>query len=74
MDKAWLKNRVTLEELRSAPGGAAYFERLLGQLREGDELWQFCSSPDSWASLAGRAGVALVRAGAVVDSVITIMN
>jgi hypothetical protein len=39
-----------------------------------DEVWEFSSSQDSWAHLAGRAGLALVRERTVVDAYITMMN
>lgn len=39
-----------------------------------DEVWEFSSSKDSWNNLAGRAGVALVRKGAVIEINVTIMN
>ena len=46
---------------------------LLG-LQEGDELWEFRSPRESWANMAGRAGIALVRNGEVVASIVTRMN
>jgi hypothetical protein len=39
-----------------------------------DEVWEFSSSQDSWAHLAGRAGLALVRERTVIDAYITMMN
>lgn len=39
-----------------------------------DELWTFSSPPDYWAGLAGRAGIALVRAGRSIGHVITSKN
>lgn len=39
-----------------------------------DEVWDFTSSEDSWGHLAGRAGLALVRRGTVIETYITIMN
>jgi hypothetical protein len=50
------------------------YEDLFAKMNPGDELWKFSSPRGSWACLAGRAGVALVRKGEVVDAVITIMN
>lgn len=50
------------------------WQRLVGQMREGDELWEFSSSPDSWHHLAGRAGIELVREGKVVDTIVTMMT
>jgi hypothetical protein len=43
-------------------------------LQAGDEIWHFSSSPDSWARMAGRAGLALVRDRTVVEVVVTMMN
>jgi hypothetical protein len=40
----------------------------------GDEIWEFSSPPESWACLAGRAGIALVRDGEVVELITTIMS
>jgi len=48
--------------------------RLLAQRQPGDEIWEFSSSDGSWQNLAGRAGVALVRGGEVIASVLTRMN
>ncbi len=39
-----------------------------------DEVWEFSSSQDSWAHLAGRAGLALVRERTIIDAYITMMN
>jgi hypothetical protein len=47
---------------------------LLSQMQEGDELWEFESSPHSWNNLAGRAGIELVRKGVVVGVIINRMN
>ena len=41
---------------------------------EGDELWYFCSPPEPWAALCGRACIALVRDGRLVETVILRMN
>jgi hypothetical protein len=47
---------------------------LLAQMQPGDELRVFCSSPESWQNLAGRAGIALVRNGVKVASLTTMLN
>ena len=39
-----------------------------------DEVWQFSSSSDSWAHLAGRAGLALIRERTVIDAYVTMMS
>jgi hypothetical protein len=40
----------------------------------GDEVWEFSSSPDSWERLAGRAGLALVREGTVIEAYVTAIS
>lgn len=47
---------------------------LLSKKQPGDEIWEFASGDRSWQNLAGRAGVALVRGGEVVATVVTRMN
>ena len=47
---------------------------LLAQMQPRDELQEFRSSAASWRHLAGRAGVALVRSGKEVASIVTMMN
>jgi hypothetical protein len=47
------------------------WKALLAQMIEGDELWLFRSSPESWATLRGREGIALVRKGEVIERVVT---
>ena len=47
---------------------------LVASVQDGDELWEYCSSEHSWEHLAGRAGIALVRRGEVVDTITTAMN
>ncbi len=43
-------------------------------MQVGDEVWEFNSPAHFWEHLAGRAGIALVRNGEVLDSIITSMN
>lgn len=43
-------------------------------VQEGDELWLFNSPPQTWAIMAGRAGVAIVRSGELVKTFTTRMN
>jgi hypothetical protein len=50
------------------------WRELLAQMRPGDELREFCSSQESWDALAGRMGIALIRAGKEVASIDTMMN
>ena len=60
-------NMVRLPELGPDPVPFGYCNdqwlALLAQMQPGDELREFCSSPESWQHLAGRAGSALVRGG-----------
>ena len=41
------------------------------QLRQGGELLEFCSPPETWRQLMGWAGYAVVRDGEIVASVVT---
>ena len=50
------------------------WEELKAAMIPGDEIWTFTSPPESWRDLAGRAGVALVRAGVPIKVVTTAMN
>ena len=43
-------------------------------LKEGDEIWEYSSVPESWAALAGSAGFALVRQRTVIDIFETTMS
>ena len=49
-------------------------KRFLLRYVEGDEIWSFSSSAESWGDLAGRQGYALVRNGQAVAHVVTVMN
>jgi hypothetical protein len=50
------------------------WEELKSSMLNGDEIWTFASSADSWRHLAGRAGIALVRDGVPIKTIVTIMN
>jgi hypothetical protein len=50
------------------------WEALKGQMQPGDELWSFTSPKEDWSRLMGRAGIALVRDGVMIASIITRMN
>jgi hypothetical protein len=47
------------------------FQRIM---RPGDELYRYRTSNESWAHLAGRAGIALVRNGEIIKASINEMN
>jgi hypothetical protein len=87
--KAWLSRRLTVEEAeaehaveheRLGPSPVPFgfqndrWKELLAGRAEGDELWEFCSPPESWQHRAGRTGIALVRDGEIIDSIVTVMN
>ena len=73
----WLTEEVEFQdvdaELRSG-GVAAEWAQLAAQRREGDQVFSFASLPASWQAHAGRAGYALLRDGAILESVVTMMN
>jgi hypothetical protein len=50
------------------------WEQLKAGMQPGDELWTFTSSPASWRALAGSAGIAMVRDGRIVATIVTMMN
>lgn len=66
--KGWLVRRLSDEET------ALQHPRFRTRMQEGDEVWEFNSPAHFWEHLAGRAGIALVRDGEVVDSIIASMN
>ena len=82
MMREWLTKRVTVTEAEAAhmhegvPFGycnrewVAFKEKIL----PGDQLWEFRSPNESWAIMGGRAGIALVRGGEVIASLVTRMN
>jgi hypothetical protein len=50
------------------------WESLKASMKPGDEIWSFSSPGDDWKNLAGRAGVALVRDGVPIKTVVTVLN
>lgn len=57
--------------VQTADGGRERWNEFLKQRSEGDELWLYRSSSQSWASLSGYGGFALVRAGEIVAAMNT---
>ena len=47
---------------------------LRDQHKEGDQVWRFSTSQDSWGHLAGRSGFVLIRNGEIVAEAVTLMN
>lgn len=61
-----LNNRLS----RGDPDAACFWN----ELQPGDEVWSFCSRAEDWQAKGGRRGVALVRGGRIVRSVVTMLN
>jgi len=89
MNKDWLQHRVTVAEAeqqnmvldeRLGPEAVPFgfmndkWKALTVQMVEGDELWEFTSPADTWQNLCGRQGIAIVRNGEVLSSLVTEMN
>jgi hypothetical protein len=82
--RSWLYERLSSQQAgadNTRPEGSVPFggqndkwERLKASLQTGDEIWAFCSPPESWERCAGGSGVAVVRKGRVVDCLVTMMN
>jgi hypothetical protein len=78
----WLKRQesITVAEVKNMvngiPFGYIYDEwiQFRRKIKWGDTLWSFCSSPESWNSLAGSKGYAIVRRGRIIDVFITEQN
>ena len=50
------------------------WQELLAEMQDGDELWTFRTSDESWDNGCGRAGISLVRNGKEVNCIIGKMN
>lgn len=72
LDNAQLVD-ADIEELvqKALERGQADWNTFVSDMIPTDELWFFTSSPDEWASLAGRSGYAIVREGQIVKAQIT---
>jgi hypothetical protein len=44
------------------------------KMKKGDRIFEFSTGPDSWANLAGRAGVIVLRKNKLIGTIITTMN
>jgi hypothetical protein len=63
-----------LQELMSegpSPRFREKWQAFVGRMVAGDELWRFESPPRTWNEFAGRSGYARVRAGRILDSIVT---
>jgi hypothetical protein len=71
----WFDSCSRREQLKKPFGfNNARWEELKGRIRDGDELWEFCSSEKSWDMLMGSHTIELRRDGNVVDSIVLAMN
>jgi hypothetical protein len=52
----------------------AEWEAMKAHVQPGDQFWTFTTSWQSWRDLAGRAGIALVRKGQIIERLVTMMN
>jgi hypothetical protein len=50
------------------------WEQLKAMIEPNDELWEYCSSKESWRQLMGSAGLELIRDGVVIARMMTEMN
>jgi hypothetical protein len=89
MHKEWLQKKITKEQAevehmvsdpRLGPSPIAFgfnngnWREFVAKMQDTDELWTFSSSDEMWKSFCGRAGIALVRRGEIIDSIVTAMN
>jgi hypothetical protein len=89
MNKDWLQRKVTVKEAEAenmvtddrlgqipVPFGFCneVWLELLAEMQPDDVLWEFSSPLENWQMLCGRAGIALVRGGEIVASIVTEMN
>ena len=44
------------------------------KMEDGDEIWEFSSSTESWSNMCGCGGISLVRNGEVFNSIILMRN
>lgn len=50
------------------------WEALKAQYQNGDQIYKFSTSPESWKNHAGREGYSLIRGDQVIAEIITLMN
>lgn len=89
MHTEWLNQKITIEEAESRfmdqddrlspyPVPFGFFNHLWNELKaemiEGDELWLFSSSRESWTNSCGKGGICIVRDGRVYKSLVTVVT
>ena len=73
----WRSSQVTIAQVeagKDSPRGNATWESFKSKLREGDELWYFCSPGPTWENLMGWAGYAIFRGKTLVATYTTMEN
>jgi hypothetical protein len=72
------ENMVTDPRLGDSPVPFGFsnhqWRELLAEMQDGDELWTFSTSDESWDNRCGRAGISLVRNGKEVTYIVRKMN
>jgi hypothetical protein len=82
MHKSLLSRKATVPEWEAehmvdgVPFGGCNHEwvAMLSKMEPGDEVWFWSTDEESWRRMMGWEGMALVRAGEVIDSFLTAMN
>jgi hypothetical protein len=73
--KEWLRKKISNEDAEDDILIPEKVWSIMKQkIRLGDEIWGFSTPPWMWECLNGRAGLALVRKGEIVQSIVTEMN
>lgn len=65
---SWVHGEVSAEDFKTDQFAGSY------QFEEGDRIFAFESSADSWQNLCGRLGYIVVRNGKIHDVIVTLMN
>jgi hypothetical protein len=74
---SWLQKRIALAEFEETFFRPAFLTQAFAiqeNFRQDDEIWTFCSSPETWKRWMGRSGFAFVRDGVPYDHLVTTMN
>ena len=71
---SWLTMRATVSEIEAECSLDDDWIEFKSMVEDRDEIWRFRSPPETWMSLAGRQGFALVRSDKIVACLVTIMN
>ncbi|SHH97360.1 hypothetical protein [Desulfofustis glycolicus] len=64
-----LGKKTTIQEVEDEYGLGFEWEKLKPFIRNNDELWAYDTDQESWDHLAGESGVALVRDGEIIASI-----